>query len=426
VGVPVTSNEFLDHLRASALLDEESLRDYLETLRDRNDLVDDPRFLASRFVSDGKLTTFQAQQLLLGRYRNFIVGRYKLLQPIGAGGMSKVFLCEHIDLRRRRAMKILTSRRAADPPMLARFIREARIVASLDHPNIVRAHDLDCRDGKIYYIIMDFVDGVGLNELVRQRGRIEPDHAANYVAQAACGLKHIHQAGLIHRDIKPGNLILDYQGVIKILDLGLARLQDDQEQITARFNDNSILGTADFIAPEQSLIKGEVDCRSDIYGLGATFYFMLTGQTPFGGATIAEKLLGHQSREPVPVEQLVPGLSPELKQIVNKMMAKSPQDRYQSTDQLLAALAPWFNMDAPAPRPNELPLMSRAAQGTSRLGMKHGEKGARFLAAARRAIGAAGASQSDRRPWRLRLTWRIVVLAVIALGAAAAVTALFR
>jgi eukaryotic-like serine/threonine-protein kinase len=419
LSVPATSDDFLDHLRVSALVQEDSLREYLDGLRSRNDLAQDPRFLAGRFVRDGLLTTFQAQQLLQGRHRNFIVGRYKLLEPIGAGGMGKVFLCEHLELGRRVAMKVLASRRDSDPAMLARFMREARVIAGLDHPNIVRALDFDCCDGKIHYIIMDYVDGVGLNELVRRRGRLDPDLAAHYIAQAACGLQYIHESGLIHRDVKPGNLIVDCGGVVKILDLGLARLQDDQEQITARFNDTSILGTADFIAPEQSLINGQIDHRADIYGLGTTFYYLLTGRTPFGGQTIAEKLIGHQLRQPTPPEQFAPGLPEELKSAVSRMMAKLPDDRFQSAGEVLVALSRWVKLKAP-PQSSELPQLSSALQGSSRWGMKKGSVGAHYLAAARAALGATPRVGSPRKLRNPSRAWLWFGLGALAAGGAAA------
>jgi len=400
------------------------LREYVDGLRVRNDFAAEPRFLAGRFVRDGLLTSFQAQQLLQGRYRNFIVGRYKLLQPIGAGGMGKVFLCESLDTGCRLAMKVLATRKAADPAMLARFTREARMIGSLDHPNVVRAHDFDCSNAKVHYIIMDYVEGVSLSELVRRRGRLEPDLAAHYIAQAACGLQYIHQSGLIHRDIKPGNLVVDYEGVVKILDLGLARLQDDEEQITARFNDQSILGTADFIAPEQSLINGEIDHRADLYGLGTTFYFLLTGRTPFGGTTIADKLLAHQLRQPPPIDQFVPEVPEELKSILPRMLAKRPEDRFQSAGEVLAALARWVELRPPPPRPSELPRLRPASQGSTQLGMKPAASGANFLAAARAALA------STKRPlmagrWRSsnRRLWLLVPLGALA-GTLAAI--LFR
>jgi serine/threonine protein kinase len=379
----------------------------------------DPQFLAGRFIRDGLLTAFQAQQLLQGRYRNFIVGRYKLLQPIGAGGMGRVFLCEHLDSGDRVAMKVLAHRRSNDPAMLARFVREARVIAALDHPNVVRAREFDCDGDKVQYIVMDFVDGVSLSELIRRRGRLQPDQAAHYVAQAACGLQYIHRSGLIHRDIKPGNLVVDYEGVVKILDLGLARLLDDEEQITARFNDQSILGTADFIAPEQSLLHGDVDHRADVYGLGTTFYYLLTGRTPFDGTTIADKLLAHQLRQPPPVEQLVPDLPKELKNIVPKMMAKRPEDRFQSAGEVLSALARWLERKPSPPRPSDLPRLCRAAQGSTRVGMQRNPARGDFLAAARAALATSQPAIASPNWWmrNRHLCWLIVC--ALAGGAAA-------
>ncbi len=302
--------------------------------------------------------------------------------------------------------------------MLARFMREARVIAALDHPNVVRSRDFDCSGGKVHYIIMDFVDGISLSEMVRRRGRLEPDQAAHYIAQAACGLQYIHQSGLIHRDIKPGNLVVDYEGVVKILDLGLARLQDDEEHITARFNDQSILGTADFLAPEQSLTRGDVDHRADIYGLGTTFYYLLTGRTPFDGTTIADKLLAHQLRQPPPIEQFAPDAPNELRTIVPKMMAKQAEDRFQSAGEVLAALARWVELRPPPPRPSELPRLCRAAQGSTRLTMQRSAASEGFLAAARAAIASTPTSAApDARQGRRR--WFFVALGVIAAGATA-------
>src|SRR5262245_8996630 len=215
---PATSNQFLDNLRTSALVKKEKLEEYLEGLRAQGDVPEHPKSLAARLVRDGLLTGFQAQQLLAGRYRNFIVGRYKLLQPLGSGGMSKVYLVEHNEMGHRVAMKVLTQKRGGtDPALLARFLREARVAAKLDHPNLVRAHDIGRSGRDINYIIMDFVDGASLGALVKRRGRLTPEHAAHYIAQAASGLQHIHEAGLIHRDIKPGNLLVDRTGAVKIL-----------------------------------------------------------------------------------------------------------------------------------------------------------------------------------------------------------------
>jgi serine/threonine protein kinase len=409
---PATANDFLDHLRVSGLLKQPRLDEYLEGLQAEGNLPQQPRNLATRFVRDGVLTQFQAQQLLQGRHKNFVVGRYKILQPLGAGGMSKVYLCEHSDMGHRVAMKVLSKQSGKDKSLVARFIREARVAAALNHPNVVRAHDIDSTGGTIHYIIMDFVDGVSLNGLVRQRGKLKPAHAAHYVAQAACGLQHIHEAGLLHRDIKPGNLLVDRDGVVKILDLGLARLQEDEERLTAKYNDGAILGTADFIAPEQSLVNTEVDHRADIYGLGCTFYFMLTGNVPFPG-NIAKKLIGHQTKEPEPVSMLAPETPPELERVVKRMMAKKPKDRYQSAAAVLRDLAKWLEVEVPPPSESELPRLGLAAQGSSHGGRSGMMKS--YLSAAQATLGNLESVTRTMRPpkapkrggWLARLKARI-------------------
>jgi serine/threonine protein kinase len=411
---PATADEFLDHLRVSALVREAPLREYLDGLREQQDLPAEPKFLAGRFVRDGVLTSFQAQQLLQGRYRNFIVGRYKLLQPLGAGGMSKVFLCEHVEMGHRVAMKVLARQRGTDPELLARFLREARVAGALNHPNVVRSHDIDSSGGEIHYIIMDFVDGIALDALTRRRGRLKPDHAAHYITQAACGLQYVHDAGLLHRDIKPGNLLVDRTGVVKILDLGLARLQQDQEKLTAKYSDGAILGTADFIAPEQSLIGGEVDHRADLYSLGCTLYYLLMGRPPFTG-NIAEKLIGHQSREPEPLSGTAADTPVEVQRVMRKMMAKKPRDRYQSAAEVVRDLANWLEADVPPPDEDELPRLGRAALGSSHRGIKL-PLGGRFLAAARTATSdmSPAAMSAPRRVRWPRLALTAAVLAIVA------------
>src|SRR5262249_52572202 len=189
----------------------------------------------------------------------------------------------HVLLRRLVALKVLPLYQTHNSTMVERFYREARAIASLNHPNIVRAHDLD-RDHKRHYLVMEYVHGPSLQDLVGTHGPLEPDRAANYLAQAALGLQHAHAHGWVHRDIKPANLLLDRQGVLKVLDLGLARLLNDHRDLLTKEHDNNgILGTIDYLSPEQALNTHDVDIRSDIYSLGATFYFVLTGQPPFAG-----------------------------------------------------------------------------------------------------------------------------------------------
>lgn len=356
---PRTSNDFLKCLSASQLVEPVQMDKYAQRLG----VLGTPRDLANQMVQDGLLTPFQAQQLLLGRHKNFVVGKYKILEPIGRGGMGTVFLCEHTLMHQRVAMKMLPRQKKEDSALVARFIREAQAVAVLDHPNIIRAHDLDRSSEKFLYFIMDYVEGISLHDLTCKRGRLDPHHAAHYIAQVAEGLHHIHEAGLVHRDIKPANLLLDRTGVIKILDLGLALFQDDDDHITERYNDQTLLGTADYISPEQTVIGGDVDIRSDIYCLGCTFYSLLTGRVPFDDAMLVQKLIGHQTREPRPVREIRHDVPVELLEILKKMMAKRPQERYQTPLELLEDLSPWLELDIPPPAEHELPRLSKAAQG---------------------------------------------------------------
>ena len=211
--------------------------------------------------------------------------------------MGSVFLCEHRSMRRRVAIKVLPVAQAKDPAALERFYREARAVAALDHPNIVRAHDID-QDGQLPLPRPGIRRGrqsSGDRQARRADGR---DRAAHYIRQAALGLHHAHLAGLVHRDVKPGNLLLDRQGVVKILDMGLARFfHDRDDDLTQKHDERNILGTADYLAPEQAINSHSVDIRADIYSLGATFYFLLAGRPPFADGTVAQKLVSHQMRD---------------------------------------------------------------------------------------------------------------------------------
>ncbi len=211
---------------------------------------------------------------------------------------------------------------------------------------------------------MEYVDGTSLQDIVNKHtGRLPVERACHYACQAAVGLQHIHEAGLIHRDIKPGNLLLNRQGLIKILDLGLARFFDDARSgLTQKFNKNAVLGSADYLCPEQATSLG-VDIRADIYSLGASLYFLLAGEPPFGkGGSVTQKLMWHQLKEPTPLHEHRPDLPPELVAVVQKMMAKNPDQRYQVPKDVLEALAPWTPAAVPPPDEREMPKLCPAAR----------------------------------------------------------------
>ena len=226
MAAPTSAADLLDLVEQSLPLDPTRLAAYVAGLRTTAALPGRSGDLAALLVRDGFLTPFQAEHLMRGRRPKFLIGKYLILDRIGAGGMGAVYFCEHLQLGRQVALKVLPADQADDPAALARFHREAQAVAALDHPNIVRAYDVDM-EGRTYFLVMEYVDGVDLQDLIGRRGRLDPARAAHYVRQAAEGLQHAHQARLVHRDVKPANLLLSRTGVVKILDLGLARFFHD-------------------------------------------------------------------------------------------------------------------------------------------------------------------------------------------------------
>jgi serine/threonine protein kinase len=360
---PSSITELLDLAQKSGILDVNRLSAYVQQLRVQNALPAETSKLAGAMVRDGLLTFFQAEQLLLGKWKRFTIGKYKVLERLGSGGMGQVFLCEHKMMRRRVAVKVLPTAKADDPSSLERFYREARVVGALDHPNIVRAHDID-QDDNLHFLVMEYVDGASLQEMVKRGGRMDPIRAAHYVFQSALGLQHaFDSAGIIHRDIKPGNVLVDRTGVVKILDMGLARFFHDEDDLLTRQYDETVLGTADYLSPEQAIDSHTVDIRADIYSLGATFYFMLTGSPPFTDGTIAQKLIWHQTKEPKPIRDVRPEVPEELVAILKKMMAKEVNARYQTPQDLAEALAPFVSTPIPPPPEAEMPRLSPLAMG---------------------------------------------------------------
>ena len=335
MSTPATVTDFLGLVRRSGLLDEQSLA-HLADL----DLPEEPFACAKALVKAQVLTPFQAKQLLAGRHRGLVLGTYKILRPLGKGGMGVVYLADHTTIGRKVAIKVLTQDQARENMALERFYRKARAAAALDHPNIVRLHDMTQISG-VHFLVMEYVDGVDLQSLMQQTGGLHYAQAVNYISQAAAGLQHAHERGFIHRDIKPANLILAKDGTVKILDMGLARsLVNPKDALTNKLDDDVITGTADFLSPEQAL-NVQLDARSDIYSLGATFFTLVTARPPFNGST-AQKLAQHQVAPPPNLSKLRTTVPPELNAIVSKMMAKKPADRYQSVDEILDALGPWL------------------------------------------------------------------------------------
>jgi serine/threonine-protein kinase len=343
----LSGESFIAVVQKSGLIEPDRLKRLTEEYKSANGGVRPADAFADYLVAQNAITKWQSEKLLQGKHKGYFLGKYRLLSLLGKGGMSSVYLAEHMLMRRRCAIKVLPAKRVNDTSYLARFHREAQAVASLDHPNIVRAYDVDQqadRDTEIHFLVMEYVEGASLQELVFRKGRLAFADAVEYVRQAAVGLAHAHEAGLVHRDIKPGNLLLDNSGVVKILDLGLARFFDNQgegDPLTIQ-HDEKVLGTADYLAPEQALDSHRVDARADIYSLGCTLYFLLTGHPPFTEGTLAQRLMAHQQKEPQPVESERTDVPPTLIAVLRTMMAKKADERYQTATETAAALQQWL------------------------------------------------------------------------------------
>ncbi len=333
---------FLDLVRRSQLVEDDPLDRFIAQLKLKHggQLPKDNKKLAEALVEDEIITDWQAEKLLAGKHKGFILGKYKLLCHLGKGGMSTVYVAEHMLMKRKVAIKVLPRNRVNDSTYLERFRIEARAAAKLDDSNIVRAYDID-NEGDTHYLVMEYVEGKDLHVLVKGEGPLECNRAANYIAQIASGLDHAHEMGLVHRDIKPANCLVDKNEIVKLLDMGLARLIDDEESLTLENNEN-VLGTADYLAPEQALNSHLADHRADIYSLGCTLYFLLTGHPPFPEGSISERLLKHQMEEAPSILNDRPDVPPTLINICSRMMSKKPEDRYQSAGDVAERLAEWL------------------------------------------------------------------------------------
>ena len=332
-----SAKSFLKILERSGIVAEDRLKNALQELSKRANgkpiQVDD---LTAHLIRAGLLTKWHCDKLLAGKYKGFFLGKYKLLGHLGTGGMSSVYLAEHKLSGQKRAIKVLPKKKVSDKSYLDRFYREGKAAASLNHPNIVRIYDI-CNAGDTHYMVMEWVDGIDLYELVKKDGPLSFQDSIKYVMQAAEGLSHAHQKNLVHRDIKPANLLLARDGAIKILDLGLALMREETESLTVLYNEK-VMGTADYLAPEQAVNSHEVDLRADIYSLGCTFYYLLTGHPPFPEGTLAQRIAMHQTRDPAPITDSRQDCPAALVEIVGQMMKKDVAERPQNSHEVIELL----------------------------------------------------------------------------------------
>jgi serine/threonine-protein kinase len=295
--------------------------------------------LARRLIQDKRLTAFQAKKLLSGKTSGFFLGGYRLLRPLGEGGMGKVYLAEN-DRGERVAIKVLPPRRALeDENALRRFRREMDLSQRCSHPNIARTVGVGS-EGDIHFMVMEYIPGESLFDMVRgaRAGPLRVPDAARLFLKLIDGLDAAHKAALIHRDIKPSNVMITPDGEVKLLDLGLARALDDEKGITRA---NTVLGTLDYASPEQLGDATRADRRSDLYSVGCTLYFALSGRAPFEGGDMINKIFKQRMEDPPPLESVARGVPSAFAAVVRKLMNKKPEERYQDCSELRPDLARW-------------------------------------------------------------------------------------
>ena len=341
----VTREDYERGLAECRFLDSEGLRALVESLPE----VERPRdveSLARFLVRSGKLTRYQASALFQGKGKALLIGPYVVLDKLGSGGMGMVFKARLRDGGPDVALKLLPPSASKKNDAVRRFRREAEIMARLDHTHIVSSHHIGEYLG-LHYLVMDYVEGRDLDRIVRTNGPLKVARAVDTIIQAARGLAAAHANGIVHRDIKPANLLLDAKGIIRVLDLGLARINQADDSIEGPEKGPSltqsgiIMGTVDFLPPEQSDDSKRADHRADIYSLGCTLHFLLTGKPPYSGESIMQRLIAHHQK---PIPSLVearPDVPPEVDAIFRRMLAKAPEDRPRSIVEVIEALESW-------------------------------------------------------------------------------------
>ena len=382
-------------LRRTQLLTPEQVQDVARELAPH---YPDPYELGQYLVEIDWLTAYQLQLLFAGRWDELTIAHYQILAQLGEGGISEVYKAWDTGKGREVALKVMRTLLVERPDAERQFQRELEAVTRLSHPNVIKTYDAG-QAGAAHYLAMEYVEGMDLDKFVRKVGPLPLDMACDYIRQAAQGLQHAHQLGLVHRDVKPANLFLLHpplpaepgaqprrtpDPVVKIIDWGLARLKPADGASAVAVADQeaekgALIGTADYIAPEQARDASLVDIRADVYSLGCTLYYLLTGQPPFPGASLMQKILQHQEAEPPAVQALRPDVPEEVGAIVQKMLAKKAEDRYQIPLLVVAPLRRFCTTVASANgsllrpagngvaglRPSSAPTLLTARPGTS-------------------------------------------------------------
>lgn len=336
----ISREQFVDCLNRSGLLSATEVVAIQSHLPDK--LPGDGTSVASELVKQKKLTAYQAQVLAQGQSKGLVFGDYKVLDKLGEGGMGLVYKAQHRYLKRTVALKVLHPAVTQSEEAVRRFHREVEAVARLTHPNIITAYDASVQEGT-YYLAMEYVDGIDLGRLAKEQAPLPVPKVVDYILQAAHGLEYSHKVGVVHRDIKPSNLLLDTEGRLRILDMGLVRFTDAPQSGSATGPDGltqtgDIMGSFDYIAPEQAIDTKRADARADIYSLGCTLYFLLTGKPPYSGDTSMQKLLAHRENAIPSLRKARPEAPLALDAVFHRMVAKKAEDRYHSMTEAIVDL----------------------------------------------------------------------------------------
>jgi serine/threonine protein kinase len=344
-----TADDFLKTVLRSGLLDRAQLQEALRSMPDQG--REDPSSLAHHLIKQGKLSHFQAHKLLKGASVGLQLGPFHIQTPIGRGGMGTVYLALDTRNQKHVAIKVLPPKLALEKEhYLARFQREMQLATKINHPNLALTHEVGVHKG-VYFIAMEYIPGLSLYRLVLKEGPLSVPRAARLFAEVTEALEHAHGMNLIHRDLKPSNIMITPNDHAKVLDLGLAVFEgEDSEPMEVIGGRGYVVGSLDYIAPEQTADSLAVDARADLYGLGCSLYFALTGQPPFPNALRKkDKVHAHRYLEPTPLPNLNPTIPEKFTRLVNRLMAKNPQRRFPSAQALRQELLPWCQEEAPRP-----------------------------------------------------------------------------
>lgn len=351
--MPVTMEQFGKGVVAAGLATVDELRSLYGSLPAADRPRDAEQF--AKFLREkGKLTDYQSQVLLQGKGSSLSFGNYALCSQLGVGASGHVFRAKHKLSGREVAIKVLAAAVAQNEKAVKRFHREVQATAQLAHPNIVRAVDAGELNGQ-HYMVMEFVAGEDLSNCIKSKGPLPPEDAVRCILQAARGLEYAHSQGIIHRDIKPGNMLRDHAGTVRLLDMGLVRFEDSAEATgDGLTGTQQVMGTIDYMAPEQVLDTRHADARCDVYSLGCTLWYLLTGRKLYEGKGVVDRIMQHRVGEIPSIAKQCKGVAPDLDVVFRKMVAKQPDDRYQRMTDVCTALERFLKGE-PVEQPESTP-----------------------------------------------------------------------